>query len=683
MGMGKKYYNFSGFIFHLLLFLIILGSCDNSGKKDELQPVESVIAIDSLLELTGDAQLDSLLLAASKSPRDTNLVKLLDKIGDFYQNSDFEKAKAYYLKSGELSEQLDWNKGRLVFASSFTTILNRESLADSAIAINMKALELAKRLNDEGWIGNIYSNIGASYRSKEWNEKALTYYMDALSIFEKRNETKKLEILFPLISQIYSFMGVKEKAIEYGEKAFALNPDDLMALFSLGSAYSYESHNYEKANQYFEKALKICIEQNNIYAMGIFYYHLGKNALMVLDLDKAENYARKALEIHRKIGNISSYCDAIIMLGKLEQLRGRFVQAEKYAKEALEIAIEYDMLEEKRYCYQMLSELAISQRNNTDYMKYWKEGDLVELAIANEKSLKAAQEMEVKYETEKKQFEIERQQRIIAHQNLQRWLLAGGIAVCVVFLILLWYMLQLRTRRNHLLAEMNVTKDKFFSIISHDLKNPAIAQRDALQLLIKNAHLWDIDSLTEYYHELLKSAESQVELLYNLLNWAQIQTGRMAFTPIVFHLPVRLRSDISLIRKMAENKGIALNVDMPEDALVTGDSNMIVTVIRNLLTNAVKFTNNGGTVTLEISQSHNKYTVSVIDTGIGMNEEYIRNLLGETQLGASQRHFRRGTANEQSSGLGIIVCKELLEKHGSILHIESKEGAGSRFWFEI
>jgi len=209
-----------------------------------------------------------------------------------------------------------------------------------------------------------------------------------------------------------------------------------------------------------------------------------------------------------------------------------------------------------------------------------------------------------------------------------------------------------------------------------------------LQLLIKNARLWDADTLTNYYQDLLKSAEGQVELLYNLLNWAQIQTGRMAYTPAAFNLPARIRSDISLIRKMAENKGIAFVVDMPEDALVTGDSNMLSTVVRNLLTNAVKFTPAGGTVTLNISPCDpnrvsnpvrvGQYTISVTDTGVGMSEEQIRNLF---QLGSGQS--RRGTADEQGSGLGLIVCKELLGKHGSELHVESEEGRGSRFWFEV
>ena len=207
---------------------------------------------------------------------------------------------------------------------------------------------------------------------------------------------------------------------------------------------------------------------------------------------------------------------------------------------------------------------------------------------------------------------------MIKNQNLQRGLLAGGIVFAVAILFLLGYLLRLRNRRNQALtdlnialsertealsernsalterndalAEMNTTKEKFFSIISHDLKNPALAQRDALQLLVDNADLWNADTIKRYYHRLLNSADEQVELLYHLLNWAQVQTGRMEYTPSPLDLTAYLRSDLSLIRTMAEKKNIAFVVNIPPNAIVTADRNILATVVRNLLTNAVKFT---------------------------------------------------------------------------------------------
>jgi len=138
---------------------------------------------------------------------------------------------------------------------------------------------------------------------------------------------------------------------------------------------------------------------------------------------------------------------------------------------------------------------------------------------------------------------------------------------------------------------------------------------------------------------------------------------------------------------MAEDKGVIFHIQTPDITLVTGDYNMLTTVVRNLLINAVKFTAKGGKVTLDISQSGGRgatchvstaYTVSVVDTGTGMNSEQINSLFH-----IDKPQSRRGTAGEKGSGLGLIVCRELLQKHGSTLHVESEEGKESRFWFEV
>jgi len=243
----------------------------------------------------------------------------------------------------------------------------------------------------------------------------------------------------------------------------------------------------------------------------------------------------------------------------------------------------------------------------------------------------------------------------------------------------------LRARRNRALAEINATKDKFFSIISHDLKNPTLAQRNALQLLVDNTGKWDADYLLNYHQKLLVSANGLVELLKSLLNWAQTQTGHKIFYPSAFDLVVALQPDINAIKSMAERKGIVFETQILDNTVLVGDENMILAVIRNLLTNAIKFTEKGGRVTLSISPCRDAachvpttWRISITDTGVGMPSEKIQNLFR-----LDRQTTQHGTAGETGVGLGLIVCKEFLELHNSHLHIESEEGKGSRFWFEI
>ena len=157
------------------------------------------------------------------------------------------------------------------------------------------------------------------------------------------------------------------------------------------------------------------------------------------------------------------------------------------------------------------------------------------------------------------------------------------------------------------------------------------------------------------------------------------------YHPRPFDLVSTLKSDICTIKSMAEEKGVMLEVQMPASALITGDDNMLATVVRNLLVNAVKFTAAEGTVVFEIKDFGDKgikggsgYIVSVTDTGIGMTFEQIENLFS-----LNRQQSRPGTIGESGTGLGLIVCKEMIEKHGSKLIVESEEGKGSRFWFEV
>jgi len=693
----------SQFIHAALIFA--LGGTFSCSKGDK-QPVEKqAVVIDTVIQSTGNVKLDSLLRLAATAKQDTNLARLYAEIGDIYFGIDARKSKDYYLKTSALTEKLNWNEGRYLFVKGFTNVLITEGLLDSSLVLNRQILELAKKEKNEIQIAKILMSIGNTYNTKTDYKNAIQYYMEALPAIEKSNNKPLISQLYGVMGVVYKYIGMKDEALMYGKKSVDIwneQPDDIRrayALINYGSTL-IKYNQLEKAENILLETQRICLLHNNKRALNSVHSYLGFIALKKFDLDKSEMYDKKVLEYDLKFDDIHAISGSYRTLANIEFLKGNFDKSERYVYEALKYAEKEDIMQEKWQLNSFLSSLSIARHDFRKYSYYDAIADSIKSIMDTETTMKNAKDFEVKYETEKKELEIQNQKNIIKKQNLQRGLLAGSVAVSVVILAMLWYMLRLRNRRNHALterndalAEMNATKDKFFSIISHDLKNPAIAQRDALQLLIKNAGLWNVDALTDYYQELLNSADGQVELLYNLLNWAQLQTGRMAYTPTTFTLS-DLLSDTTLIRNMAKSKGITLILPQSQDALITGDRNMLSTVIRNLLTNAVKFTPAGGTVTLTAFQAPSnslergensppveglgEVHISVTDTGVGMSEEQIRNLF---QL--DSRQSRRGTADEQGSGLGLIVCKELLEKHGSELHVESEEGKGSRFCFTI
>jgi len=660
----------------------LFAACSNYSENKIAEQTQNTFVPDSLWTPTGNAQIDSLLQLAAVAPQDTTLALIYFEIGELYINNDLQKAKEYYSKLKTLSERLKWNRGFYKYSEGYTDALNIEGLMDSAIVIHLHALELAKAEINERQTAVILINIGNCYYFKSWYETALKYYNDALPYFEKVGEKTGLAHIYSLIGNVYKNLNMKTESLMCHEKAVNLweeKPDILQRANALIN-YSTEllsTGQFEKAEDALMEAQRISVLNNSKYHLLSIYSDLADIAFQKFDWDKNDFYAHKSLELSLEFGDVEGYCISNRALSSSELHRNNINKSEEYLMSALEMANNYDLPIQQMKCYKALSDIYIARHNYNNQIIYQKKADSIQATIISEQTQRVAKEMEVKYETSRKELEIERQQQIIAHQNIQRWFFISGIAVCVVILALLWYILRLRIRRNRTLADMNSTKDKFFSIISHDLKNPAVAQRDAINMLIKNAHLWDATTLTDFYNELLKSAEGGVELIYNLLGWAQVQTGRMIYKPDTMLLSDIL-PNISLIQKAAEDKGVILDIQMPENAIITCDSNMLATIIRNLLNNAVKFTDKGGTVTLDISSGTTGYIISINDTGIGMSKEIINNLFRLDKI-----HSNQGTAGETGSGLGLIVCKELLEKHGSKLNVESEEGKGSRFWFEI
>jgi signal transduction histidine kinase len=228
------------------------------------------------------------------------------------------------------------------------------------------------------------------------------------------------------------------------------------------------------------------------------------------------------------------------------------------------------------------------------------------------------------------------------------------------------------------LRELNATKDKFFSIIAHDLKSPFNAIVGFSELLVDQIREKDYDGLIEYAGYIHSSSLRAMSLLSNLLEWSRTQIGRMNYSPERIELQAIVNETIELLTDSAKQKDIAISNKIPEKLIVFADKTMIGTVLRNLVSNALKFTNTGGHVTLTAQQVDDNLLVSVSDNGVGIRKEAIPNLfLIEESKSTS------GTEKETGTGLGLMLCKEFIEKHGGRIWAESEVGVGSTFKFTL
>ncbi|PLX02747.1 MAG: hypothetical protein C0595_09485 [Marinilabiliales bacterium] len=228
------------------------------------------------------------------------------------------------------------------------------------------------------------------------------------------------------------------------------------------------------------------------------------------------------------------------------------------------------------------------------------------------------------------------------------------------------------------LEELNITKDKLFSIIAHDLRSPFNNILGFSDLLINNLKDYKIAQQERYLGIINSSAKNTLVLLDNLLNWANSQTGNIDFNPKKLILSSVVSEIIELSNTVAITKDISLIHNCPQDIEVSTDEDMLKAVLRNLISNAIKFTNPGGKISVIAIKGQNQIEITVSDNGVGMNEN-TKNKLFRIETNESTN----GTANEKGSGLGLILCKEFVEKQGGKIWVESEEGKRSDFKFTL
>ena len=242
-------------------------------------------------------------------------------------------------------------------------------------------------------------------------------------------------------------------------------------------------------------------------------------------------------------------------------------------------------------------------------------------------------------------------------------------------------------KSNTLLLEINSEKDKFFSIIAHDLKSPFIGFLGLTKIMAEQIQDISIKEIYEFSKKMRDSADNLYKLLNNLLEWSRMKRGVTEFNPEMCILPYLIKQNIDIVTEFAKQKNIEIKNNIPEDFSVTADVPMLNTVIRNLISNAIKFTPRGGKIEIGATDepsegfkpsegSESNYVIYVKDNGIGMSSDIIDKIFK-----IDAKVTRPGTEGESSTGLGLLLCKEFIEKHGGRIWVESEVGKGSTFYF--
>lgn len=663
----------------------------------------SIALVISFAPLIGFSQsnIDSLQQVLKGDLPDTSRVKTLLNITHEYREYDIKKSLPFAEEALALAKQL---KNPSLEASCYFQLSYHYSITgdfNTALKHDDLGLKAAIASKDSLKIATGYSNVGDSYYNLGKFDEAYFYFTNAYKVAKAIDKPLQMTIALYNVGKVFKELGQYDRALSHFKISEKLSKeiDD-----KEGEAYLLDEYGdmFIRTGKYDSALLTL------------------KNSLAVsrkLDIDilKPKTLTKIARAYRRKkdFENSLAYYDTANTLyqssnnqyGIAEVRLGQgiiLIDQEDYAEglqkveESLVIAKRLNARTLITQCYAQLArhweELGDYEKSLSNYKLYKLEEDSI---IDQEMQGKLYQD-QIRFETESKDFQIaelnkQEDARLseMKRQDFIRNILAVVFALSMVLLITVYRSGQRRKEINKILLQhqeetelrseelerLNAVKDKFFSIISHDLRSPINALAGLLDILDKGG-ISEKD-MSMHIRELKTRFNHTRTLLNNLLDWTLLQMDKLNLQAAKINVKQIVDDNIQLIESIT-TKEIKLVSKIDSDVIAFADSNTFNLVVRNLITNALKFTEEGGQIEIGAKEKGPDWLIYVKDTGIGMSKDVIKILFDKTAP-----YTTRGTANEKGTGLGLILCKEFVEKNGGKIWVESEEGEGSTFWFTL
>lgn len=622
------------FILIIILFLVIQNTC-----YCQIQEIDSINA----------------LLIANKTD-DSIRVDLLIKLSDLIKSSDPDSAIALAESAQEISIQINFKNGEAWALNRISGAYWMKANYPEALKLSFEALEMFEKIGNLKGIGQSYNSIANTYNMEGENRKSLNYYAKSIKIYEQLDDLYNVNRATANIGRTYFMLDEYANAMEYLDLVIK----------------AYESDKY-----------------NILYAIVI---NTKGDVLQKLNKhDEALEHYLEALKISEKlqIPRIITYSTRGI--SEIYQIQKKLNLSNAYAKRTLEISNEIGYLENAKNAALLLSDNNKTENNYLKAYDYFVAHTAAKDSMFNLEKEKALKKLSKNFEIAQKQKEIELlktkqhlQVQTNKNQQLLLYLLISIIVFVIAFLALYIRNDKKRQKANDklekqskMLTEANVLKDKLFSIISHDLRGPF----NSLLLLFENFHFLDLKKkeFDAAKDNLYLHTKSMSDMINNLLIWSQMRISGVENTKKSFNISDTFSSILTVYQITAKEKNIDLTTNTESEVFVLADEDLLKCVLRNLVNNAIKFTNENGTINFNIvDKNDSNITVVVADNGVGMNEELVTKILQEDSIKTTL-----GTNKERGSGLGLLLIKDIIKSNGGKYWIESKPSKGTKFFFTI
>lgn len=653
----------------------------------------------------GSAQnsIESLESKLNGNLSDSVRIKLLVSLSKEYQYSNLKKSFDYAEKAISIADtkNLLWAK-----ALAYHNIATFHSISgdfSSSAKYNDLSLSINFQLKDTVAMAKDYNNLGQDYASFGKYDEAYFYYTQSYRLASEKKDSLSLAIALHNMAAVFKELGQFQRALDY---------------LKLSQRYSDAIHDYEGKAYNYDEIGDIYLRKE-VYdsALNALHYSLktsrslkmkfndllpatmikiAKTYLALKDNPHALAYYDTAYSLYQKIDNEFGQAQVELGRGIVYMKEKKFDQALKLFEGSASIAHETNSWSLEIECYEKLAKLYEELGDFKKSLGYYKQYKELEDSLFSQGMQAKLLQDQLRFETASKEDQIkaltkleESRKSELKKQEMVRNILVVVVALTVILLFSIYRSGQRRIRINKLLLDhqeevkrrsqeleqLNQVKDKFFSIISHDLRSPINALSAILDMMDNN------QIKPEEFSKLNKELRAQFNhtktLINNLLDWALLQMDKLKIQQEKIDLKQLVEENFKLLSSLHMKEMVMIN-RIPSDTVCIGDLNIVNLVLRNLILNSLKFTEEGGSIEASAKVEGDEIVVAIKDSGIGISPD-VKHMIFEKTSGYSTR----GTANEKGTGLGLILCKEFVEKNGGRIWLESELGKGSTFYFTI
>lgn len=666
-----------------LIFCLILGVfAQASGQGDKRKELQ--------------LELQLLERAADFSEKDTTYVDLLNRLAAEMRYYQADSLQLLARKALERSRKTGYTRGESISFMRLADYHSDRGASDKAVEYYTRGLRLAEELGDQKLRLILYNSLSGEYAYQGDYSRALNGYLTSLELADRQQDLLMQSIVNENIANLYASQKYFGESLEYYKKVKLLNDSlgneiaQAETMSNLASVYA-DMEELEYAMFNINRSIDIFEKHRIIDWLAFAYETKGKVYLKKFDHNWALYWYHQSELLHKELDDDRARIDLYNGMAEAYFGQENDTLATRYATEAFRISENINFVEGRQKCARTLYRIFRKKQDYATALAYHELYQELSDSLSRNENKQSLSLLKTKTEYEKqKEALIRENEKALAQQN--RYIKAGSvlllIALLIIYLVARGKKLQhrlteelqakqeiLEKRRAELQAN-NETKTKLFSIIGHDLRGPIGALKDLL-LMLKNGEVSSGE-----FQGFLPKLRSDVDHIYftlnNLLSWGHTQMNGSVTKPAAVPLEHIISENINLLSEIADNKSIRVVSKVPPGTLVWSDPNQVDIVVRNLISNALKFTPENGIVTLEAQEEKDHWLISIRDTGVGMDRVTLQKLFGD-----HHSHTTYGTANEKGTGLGLSLCKEMVEKNNGKIWVDSMLRKGSTFYFTL